>query len=161
MCRNFTLLLIVGIFLGGTPSAFCENVPQSSSSNTEIQDTKKAAEYFKNEINFNTNPSGVKAVVEGRVKNVTIVDIRRAKDFAEGHIPGAINLPFDEYHKFEGNETQFPGLRKDGFNYVYFYHSLCDAPQKAAYQFTSHGYPTKIVIGGFEEWKKNNYPIVK
>ena len=157
MGRNFILLLIGGIFLCGSPLAFCEN----SSANAEIQDTKKAAEYFKNEMNFKTNPSGVMAVVKGRVKDVTIVDMRREEDFAEGHIPGAINLPFDKYNKFEGNETQFPGLRKDGFNYVYFYHSLCDAEPKAAHKFASLGYPVKVVVGGFEEWKKNNNPIVK
>lgn len=126
-----------------------------------IQDTKKAEQYFQNELNFTSNPHEVNHVVEGKIKNVTIVDLRTEKDFAEGHIPGAINLPYDKYHGFEGTETAFPGLRKEGFNYVYCYELLCNLGQKAAKKFAQAGYPVKEIKGGFKSWKEGQYPIEK
>jgi len=125
----------------------------------KIQDSKKAVQYFEDEMNFKTNPHGVKDVVDGEVKNVTIIDVRAAKDFAEGHIPGAINIPFDKYNMFDGKETEFPGLRKDGFNYIYCYELLCNLAQKAAKKFASLGYPVKEIAGGFKSWKET-YPQV-
>ena len=99
-------------------------------------------------------------MVDGQVKNVTIVDVRSAKSFKEGHIPGAINLPEEEHNSFKGNETEFPELRKDGYNYVYCYHANCNLAQVAAKKFASLGYPVKEIIGGFAGWKKN-YPVEK
>ena len=139
-------------------SGFCEkaHAPESS-----LQDSAKAVEYFENELNFKTNPHGVKAVLDGKIKNVTIVDVRAAKDFAKGHIPGAINIPFEKYNGFEGAETEFPGLRKDGFNYIYCYEQLCNLSQMAAKKFASLGYPVKEIAGGFDAWKEQKNPIEK
>ena len=148
--------LISGITLSTITAGFCENSPQPS-----LQDSQKAFEYFENELNFTTNPQGTKQVVDGKVKNVTIIDVRDEKSFAEGHIPGAINMPAKKYNNFAGAETEFPGLRKDGFNYVYCYENLCSLAQKAAKKFASLGYPVKEIAGGFEEWKEHQYPIEK
>ena len=125
----------------------------------DIQDTAAAVKYFENELNFTTNPVGVKAVIGS--ETITIVDVRREADFKAGHIPGAINLPFDKWDKFEGNQIEFPGLRKNGFNYVYCYELLCNLGQKAAKKFASLGYPSKEIKGGFQSWKDHNYTIEK
>jgi len=126
-----------------------------------LQDTKKAVEFFTHELNFKTNPHGVKAAIDEGLKNVTIVDVRDAESYAKGHIPGAINVPYEKYDGFEGPETEFPGLRKDGYNYVYCYQLLCNLGQKAAKKFASVGYPVKEIVGGFEEWKNEGNPIEK
>ncbi len=131
----------------------------AASNNNTIQDTKRAAQYFEDELNFKTNPYGVKSMLDGKVKNVTIVDVRAAKDYAEGHIPGAINVPYEKYNSFNGDETEFPGLRKDGFNYVYCYELLCNLGQKAGKKFAAAGYPVKEIVGGFAAWKEKDYPI--
>jgi rhodanese-related sulfurtransferase len=125
------------------------------------QDLKRAVQYFEDEMNFKTNPHGANYVVEGKVKNVTIVDVRTAEDFAAGHIPGAINIPFDKFHNFEGNEKEFPGLRRDGYNYVYCYELLCNLAQKATKKFALTGYPVKELSGGYKSWKDGGYPIEK
>jgi rhodanese-related sulfurtransferase len=124
-----------------------------------LQDTQKAAHYFEDELNFKTNPYGAKLASEGKAKNVVIVDVRRTADFAKGHIPGSINIPFDQYDSFEGAETEFPGLRKDGHNYIYCYELLCNLSQKASRKFASLGYPVKEISGGFKAWVDHSYPI--
>jgi rhodanese-related sulfurtransferase len=139
-------------FLASSP-AFCHD--------SQVQDSTKAVEYFESELNFTTNPYGVNRALEEKAKNITIVDVRDAQSFAQGHIPGAINIPYDKHEGFSGTETEFPGLRKDGFNYVYCYMHLCNLAQKAAKKFASLGYPVKEMVGGFDEWKASKYPVEK
>ena len=123
------------------------------------QDSEKAAQYFQDELNYKTNAYGVKQAIDNKATDITIVDVRLAKDFAKGHIPGAINLPYDQYATFEGTEPEFPGLRKDGYNYVYCYTADCNLAQKAARKFALLGYPVKEVVGGFAAWRDHKYPV--
>lgn len=153
--------------LGLTLSSLCpisaENQPNETTNNN-IQDTQRAAQYFEDELNFKTNSYFVNQVIQGKVPNVTIVDVRSADAYAKGHIPGAINLPDEKYNYFNGSETEFPGLRKDGFNLVYCYTKTCNLGQKAAKKFTSLGYPVKEIVGGYELWteeKGGNNPVEK
>lgn len=146
-------VLISSIALLSVSAGFCQD--------SQIQDSAKAVEFFENELNFTTNPYGVNRALEEKAKDVTIVDVRDANSFAQGHIPGAINIPYDKNNGFTGPETTFSGLRKDGFNYVYCYEHLCNLAQKAAKKFASLGYPVKEMVGGFDEWKKRKYPVEK
>jgi rhodanese-related sulfurtransferase len=150
-----------GVLLLMSFSAFAQTSPQEESSRKEIQDTVRAEQYFADEINFTINPHGVKSVLESKNQNITLVDVRAAKNYAEGHVPGAINLPFDKFSRFEGTEKEFPELRKDGFNYVYCYELGCNLATKAARKLASLGYPVKEMKGGFNAWKDHNYPIEK
>ena len=147
-------LLALPLLLGS--SMACISAPEQP-----IQDSQKAVEFFEQELEFKTNPHGVKAVIDGKVNNITIVDVRSAAEFAKGHIPGAINIPPEKHAAFKGNETEFLELRKDGYNYVYCYQLLCNLGQMAAKKFASLGYPVKEMVGGFEEWKEHKYPIEK
>jgi len=126
-----------------------------------VQESEKAAQYFENELEFRSNPYEVGHHVKERKEKVTIVDVRAAKDYAAGHIPGAINIPYDQHNGFHGNEKSFPGLRKDGYNYVYCYSHTCNLAQRAAKKFASLGYPVKEMVGGFAEWKRDGHPIEK
>lgn len=174
---------ILGISLLATTSVMAQKSTQNTQPKVPLQDSKKAVEFFQNELNFKTNPYGVNKMIEAKAKNVsivveeevkdmtlkieeaptdmTIVDVRSAEDFAKGHIPGAINLPFEKYDSFTGSETDFPGLTKDKINIVYCYELLCNLAEKAAMKFASLGYPVKEMAGGYEEWKTDKYPIVK
>jgi rhodanese-related sulfurtransferase len=134
--------------------------PHAKSTQNTIQDLQKAQDFFKEEMSYKINPFGVKKAIEEKA-NITIVDVRSAKDYAEGHIPGAINIPYEKHSGFHGNETEFPGLRKDGYNYVYCYELLCDLAKDASIKFASVGYPVKEMAGGFKSWKEKELPIEK
>jgi rhodanese-related sulfurtransferase len=146
-----TLLIAMSIVF----SAYAANSDQH-----KVQDTEAALKYFENELNFTANLGSVKKVSEGKVDGV-IIDLRKKEDFDRGHIPGAINIPFDKYDGFEGKQAEFPGLSKDKINYVYCYELLCNLSQKAAKKFASLGYPVKDVKGGFKAWEEHNYPVKK
>lgn len=121
-----------------------------------VQDTAKAAEYFDYVIEVTTNPFQTKKVVDGEVKNVTIVDLRSPEDFKKGHIPGAINIA-----NIKEDDIDFPGLRKDGYNYLYGYTEACMLPQINGKRFAKLGYPVKAMKGGFQVWKEYKYPVEK
>lgn len=135
--------------------------PDATPRSSVLQDSNKAIQFFKEEIEFTTNPHDVKQLIDKKDKSVTIVDVRSAKDFAAGHIPGAINIPYEQYNGFHGNETEFKGLRKDGYNYIYCYELLCNLAKNAAIKFASLGYPVKEVVGGFDAWKQKGNAIEK
>lgn len=42
-------------------------------------------------------PAVVKALLDSAPATVTVVDVRDAKEFAEGHVPGAINIPVETF----------------------------------------------------------------
>ncbi len=155
--KSISTLTVVAFLLSALP-AYAAN--QSSATNGS-SNLERAAQYFEDELSFKTNPHGVKMALDGKVKNVTIVDVRTAADYAKGHIPGAINLPYDKFNNFDGAAVEFPGLRKDGYNYIYCYELLCNLGQKAAKQFATGGYPVKEIVGGFKSWEEKNYPVEK
>ena len=133
--------------------------PRIKESKPFVQDTANAAQYFRQEFEYTTSPYLTKLDLDGGLKDVTIIDVRSAEDLKKGHIPGAINVPFENHSRFEGDETEFPELRKDGYNYIYAYSLLCMLSQKAAIKFASLGYPVKVMTGGFDSWVEWGYPI--
>ncbi len=151
---NYKLNLYISLLINCLLIASVEGQQQ------KIQDTQKAIEYFTTEMKFTASPHEVNLAITSHRKNFTVVDVRDRKAYAAGHIPGAINLPVGEYN-FDGNDTNFPGLRTDGFNYVYCYALLCDLSQRAAIKFASLGYPVKEMKGGFQSWKDHGYPVEK
>ncbi|MCF8056792.1 MAG: rhodanese-like domain-containing protein [Desulfocapsa sp.] len=42
-------------------------------------------------------PSELQKIMEAEADSITVVDVRDAEEFAEGHIPGAINLPLKNF----------------------------------------------------------------
>lgn len=156
--QQITVILTISSLLVISPCFVINAFSQLPEKNT-IQDTRRAAQYFEDELSFTTNPHELKYLIDTKKKNITIIDVRTAKDYAEGHIPGAINIPSNKYNNFEGLEREFPHLRKDGINYVYCYALLCNLSQKAAKKFATLQYPVKEIVGGFQAWKNLNYPI--
>ena len=118
-----------------------------------VRDPQKAKEYFEDKIAFTTGPVELDRMIK-QGENINIVDVRAAEDYAEGHIPGAVNLPKDKWHTLEG-------LRKDKTNVLYCYTLVCHLAATAAVEFASNGYPVMELEGGFETWKEYGMEIEK
>ena len=118
-----------------------------------ISDPQKAKEYFEAKITFTTGPVELDRMIK-QGENINIVDVRAAEDYAEGHIPGAVNVPKDKWHTLEG-------LRKDKTNVLYCYSQVCHLAATAAVEFASKGYPVMEMEGGFRAWKEHDMEIEK
>ncbi len=160
ICTASILMLILSSIAFGTTTSGPSSATAQQPSG-QLQDSKQAIQFFKEEMKYLTNPHDVKQSIDKQDKTITIIDVRSAKDFAEGHIPGAINIPYEKFNGFHGNETEFKGLRKDGYNVIYCYELLCNLAKNAAIKFASLGYPVKEMQGGFQAWKEKGNPIEK
>lgn len=125
----------------------------------EVQNTRSAAQYFKDELAFTANPSSMKNAVKNKDSSILIIDLRKREHYKQGHVPGAINLPFDEWNNFDGSKVDFSKLDKNKMHLVYCYEHYCSLSLRAAHLFALNGYPVKEVKGGFKAYKAHNYPI--
>jgi rhodanese-related sulfurtransferase len=120
--------------------------------NMLTRNTQKAKEYFEAKMAFTTGPVELERMM--KQGQVNVVDVRAAEDYAQGHIPGAVNLPKDKWHTLEG-------LRKDKTNVIYCYSQVCHLAAAAALEFASKGYPVMELEGGFRTWKEHEMDIEK
>ena len=80
-------------------------------------------------------------------KNYIILDVRRADEFAEGHIPGAINVPNEEIGTAEIAELP----QKSQLILVY-----CRSGRRskeASEKLVKLGYTNIVEFGGILDWK--------
>jgi rhodanese-related sulfurtransferase len=78
-------------------------------------------------------------------ENIALVDIRDAKDYAKGHIPNAINIPFTEF------SNRYTELKPDVKTVLICYSG---GTSKSAAQFLLEKKYTNIVSvsGGMMDW---------
>jgi rhodanese-related sulfurtransferase len=120
--------------------------------NTLTANVQKAKEYFEAKMAFTTGPVELERMM--KQDQINVVDVRAAEDYAEGHIPGAVNLPKDKWQALGG-------LRKDKTNVLYCYSQVCHLAAAAALEFASKGFPVMELEGGFRSWKEHEMDIEK
>ena len=113
----------------------------------------KATQFFADKMAFTTGPVEISHRIE-KEKDVAIIDVREAKDFKKGHVPGAISLPQEKW-------STCAGLRRGAMNIIYCYAQNCHMGAHAAMQFAAKGYSVMEMGGGFESWKENGLKITK
>lgn len=90
-------------------------------------------------------------------KTVLVIDVRNMVEFGEGHIPGAMNVPYGEPSKVEEQ------LRKEKRTIVLY----CACPHeasalRAADEMGGLGIPNiKVLQGGWHEWVNRGEKVEK
>src|SRR5437764_14313000 len=113
-------------------------------------DAAGALGHFEHKVAFTTGPVELnRAIQHGEVN---VVDVRRESDYRAGHVPGAVNLPEDRWHTFDG-------LAKDRPNVLMCYSIVCHLAAHAAVEFARAGYPVMELDGGWKEWQRHDLPI--
>lgn len=119
-------------------------------------DMEAAAGTFKY---FNFPVDSLKALVEAESDEYTILSIRKAEDYAAGHIAGAINIPFGK-----GMQAKFTDIPKDKPVVVYCYSGQTSSQTTAVLRLL--GYEAYSLAGGMGAeggagWLGANGPVVK
>ncbi len=92
-------------------------------------------------------------------QNVRFIDARPVEEFAEGHIKGAINIPFYGSEEYESVLNKIP---KDEYLVTYCDGDDCDLSILLGDELFEKGYKKVYVFfGGWNDWVKNNYPVEK
>ena len=119
---------------------------------SRIHSPEKARAYFEDKLAFTTGPVELERWIKSGENNLVIVDVRESEDYHKGHIPGAVNLPKEEW----GNPQ---GLSSDKTNVVYCYSQQCHLAANACVQFATRGYPVMELEGGFAVWKEHDLDL--
>ena len=102
--------------------------------------------------------SKVKALFDAKAG--TIVDAREPVDYKEGHIPGAINLPYDEVVTDPERLEKFDPEGKPII--VYCGGGTCELSMNLGFALVNAGKKKVLVfMGGWPEWSTSGYPIAK
>jgi rhodanese-related sulfurtransferase len=87
-----------------------------------------------------------------------ILDARDASEYAEGHIPGSINIPYDripEYFDILNSEVPM-----DAKVVCYCRSLTCDFSDQLATELKIIGYrDVSVFSGGWDQWTAAGYPI--
>jgi rhodanese-related sulfurtransferase len=111
----------------------------------------QAKQYFEDKMQFTTGPVELERMMKQR-QDITVIDVRAAEDYQKGHIPGAINIPKEQWDRPNG-------LSKDKQNILYCYSQVCHLAATAAVKFAGAGYPVMELEGGWETWQEHELPV--
>jgi rhodanese-related sulfurtransferase len=104
-----------------------------------------AIEYFEQKLAFETGPIAISRMIESGEK-VQIIDLRTPELFAKSHIPGAINVSYDDLTSYADK------LNPEVPTVVYCYDIVCHLATKAALLLAKKGYRVRELVGGYDEW---------
>ncbi len=113
-----------------------------------------AHDHFLSKLSFETDPSDVYHDVTNKVSGIIVVDARTPETYAEGHVPGAINIPHRTI-----DSTTTASLSRDTMLVTYCDGVFCNASTKAAAKLTALGFKVKEMLDGMDGWRKEGYPV--
>jgi rhodanese-related sulfurtransferase len=111
------------------------------------------ARYFQAKLAAELGPHNVKRLLDEDPRQVVLLDVRTREGFAEGHLPGAVSIPFEELPR---RMHELP-RRKEIVTYCW--DVTCLLCTKAAYVLAARGYRAREMVGGIAEWRKAHFPV--
>lgn len=111
------------------------------------------AEYFAAKLAAETDASDVHAALSSG-EELVVVDVRSDEAWAQGRVAGAIHMHYSEIASRAPAE-----IPRDASIVVYCWSPGCNAGAKGAREFALLGYDVREMIGGFEYWVREGYPV--
>lgn len=84
---------------------------------------------------------------------VTVLDVRPPEEYAQGHLPEAINIPLSELEKHLGD------LPSDREVIAYCRGPWCVLSFEAVAQLRMRGFKARRLEGGLPEWRSDGLPV--
>ncbi|WP_314422513.1 rhodanese-like domain-containing protein [uncultured Microbacterium sp.] len=110
-------------------------------------------EYYSAKLAYETDASDVHAALQAD-STLIVVDVRSDEAWAQGRVAGAVHMPYSEI------ADRAPAEIPAGSPVVvYCWSPGCNAGAKGALELAKLGYPAREMIGGFEYWVREGYPV--
>ena len=116
------------------------------------KDAAEAVKYFEAKLAFETGPIGLNMALNNK-EPLQIIDLRTPELYAKGHVPGALNILFDDLDK------NLSKLKKETTTVVYCYDAVCSLSTKAALHLAQKGYKVKELSGGWQDWVEHDLKV--
>jgi rhodanese-related sulfurtransferase len=113
-----------------------------------------AAAHFARRLAVETDVSDVHAALEGGAPGFVLLDIRSAPAWGQGHVPGALHLPGREIAAQADDE-----LDRSVPIVTYCWGPGCNGATRAALALALLGFRVREMIGGFEYWAREGFPV--
>jgi rhodanese-related sulfurtransferase len=110
--------------------------------------------YFFAKVASECDPGDVEHDLAKNVPGIVVIDTRSSKAYAEGHIPGSVNI----WH-FEMTPEDTAGFDRDVTYVTYGFGPDCNAGTKGAVKLAALGFKVKEMIGGFEYWQREGFAV--
>ena len=110
-------------------------------------------DYYQAKLAYETDASDVYAARKAG-ENVVVVDVRSEEAWAQGRVAGAVHMHYSEIAARAAAEVP-----TDADVVVYCWSPGCNAGAKGALEFARLGYRVREMIGGFEYWVREGYPV--
>lgn len=110
-------------------------------------------QFFEAKLSYETDGSDLYAAQKAG-QPVVVIDVRSDEAWAQGRIAGAVHMHYREIA--ERAPQEIPAGTEV---IVYCWSPGCNAGAKGALEFAKLGYPVRELIGGFEYWVREGYPI--
>ncbi|RLK49632.1 rhodanese-like domain-containing protein [Microbacterium telephonicum] len=111
-----------------------------------------ALAYFTAKLTHETDASDVYAAQKAGDAFV-LVDVRGDEAWAQGHVSGAVHMPYREVAERAPRELD-PAVPV----VVYCWSPGCNAGAKGALEFAKQGFTVREMIGGYEYWVREGQP---
>ena len=111
------------------------------------------AAYFGAKLAYETDASDAYAAQKAG-ETFALVDVRSHEAYAQGHAKGAIHMPYREIAERAPRE-----IPEGTPVVVYCWSPGCNAGAKGAVEFARLGYSVREMIGGYEYWAREGYPV--
>ena len=109
--------------------------------------------YFEAKLAAELGPHNVKRLIDSEANDFVVLDVRSAEGYRQGHVPGAINIPFEEL------PMRLKELPKHKAIISYCWDVTCLLCTKASYVVASKGYQAREMIGGIASWREAGFPV--
>ncbi len=112
----------------------------------------QAGAFFAAKLACETDPADVWRAIETGSIDFVLVDCRAAGNYTKAHLPGAVNLPWQEITP--ERIAALPDLPL----VTYCWGPSCNAAAKGAQRLAALGRQVKEMIGGLEYWIREGHP---
>ncbi len=92
-------------------------------------------------------------IERSKAGEVILIDVRPYDEFAVGHVPGALNIPYKEIKERIGE------LKKDCEIIAYCRGPYCVFAFEAVAELRQHGFLARRLEDGFPQWKGTGLPV--
>ena len=116
----------------------------------------QALTHFQRLLEFETDCWDVHHAITNDRMDFVLLDVRGVNLFAQGHIEGAVSLPYARI-----NDSTLASYSPETLFVVYCAGPHCNATEKAAIRLAKLGRPVKKMIGGVTGWLDEGFSLVK
>ena len=117
-------------------------------------DSAAAYAHYQASLQFETDCSDVGSALTSGTPGFALLDVRSPALFAQGHVPGAINLPHGKI--VASKLVDYP---PDTLFVTYCAGPHCNGATRGAVRLAQLGRPVKIMIGGVTGWLDEGFEL--